>query len=82
MLSDICVKIGLYNAHFRMQFVSNTVYQSIKREVHEEHNTMYTKRLQTCLTCLRYHIWEDGVPVKRRQQHMFNENDIFKFRGI
>lgn len=38
-------------------------------------------KLMTCLSCLKYHIYEDGVPMKKRQYHKYKQMDIIKFRG-
>jgi hypothetical protein len=77
-LSDISVKIRLYNARALDKLVVPSTFQCIENEVYTVYKQIHRERLLFCLSCLKYHVYDDGAPMKRRQRHAYKNCNHFR----
>lgn len=77
-ISDIDVKVKLYNNKCLQTIISVSLFISIEQEVYNTYSYIHKCNLSKCLNCLRYHVWNDGTPMKKRQCHYVK--NINKYR--
>ena len=65
-------KIVLYeNGLLSKMVASSNYYQCIVEKIHQYYYTRHRILFNRCLDCLKYHVYEDGVPMKHRQCHKY-----------
>ena len=74
--TDISVKISLYNSRTLRCLVFPYTFDKIEDEVLAMYKQIHRDRLFKCASCFRYHVWDDGTPMKGRQRHLFKKRDI------
>lgn len=72
ILTDFETQVRLYTSKHGLQtIVSPHTFHTIEPAILAYFQTKHQKLLRTCLSCLRYHVFDDGTPVKKMNMHKY-----------
>lgn len=65
VLTDLQIKVQLYEAGMLHFMTSATAYPTLLDEVMQYYANVHRHNLSKCLQLLPFHVWDDGTPIKR-----------------
>ena len=69
MYTDSVTKQRMYDSGLLHKIGSSHIVALVAADIMNASKEKHKKPLERCLQCLRFHVWDDGYPMKNRQSH-------------